>query len=56
MFFRYLEKVFGEKRNENKKGKSRSVTANYIQEKGDWKVKERDDEILGFDFLFWWQE
>ena len=52
LFFRCLEKVFEEERNENKKGKSRGVTTNYIQQKGDRKVKDRDDEILGFDFVF----
>ena len=35
----------------NKKGKRRGVTTNYIQ-KGDRKVKDRDDEILSFDFVF----
>ena len=52
MFFRYLENVFEEERNENKKGKSRDVTTNYIQEKGDRKAKDQDDENLGFNFVF----
>ena len=34
------------------KGKSRGVTTSYIQEKGDRKVKDENDEILGFDFVF----
>ena len=29
LFFRCLEKVFEEERNENKKGKSQGVTTNY---------------------------
>ena len=42
-----------EERKENKKGKSRGVTTSYnIQQKGYRKVKDRDDEILGFDFVF----
>ena len=28
------------------------VTTNYKQQKGDRKVKDRDDEILGFDAVF----
>ena len=52
MFFRCLENVFEEERNEDKRGKSRGVTTNiYIQQKGDTKVKYRDYEILGFDFV-----
>ena len=31
LFFRRLGKVFEEERNENKKGKSRGVTTNYVQ-------------------------
>ena len=46
------EKVFEQERYENKKGKSRVVTTNYIQQKGGGKVKDWDDEILGFDFVF----
>ena len=34
------------------KGKSQAVTTNYIQQKRDRRVKDRDDEILGFDFVF----
>ena len=45
-------KKFEEKRNENKKGKSRVVTTNHIQQKGNKKVKDRDNEILSFDFEF----
>ena len=45
------KKVFEEEKNENKKGKNWGVTINYMQKKGDRKVKYRDDEILGFDFL-----
>ena len=52
MLFRGLEKVFEEERYENKKEKSIDVTTNYIQQKGDRIVKDRDDEILGFDFVF----
>ena len=44
--------IFEEERNKNEKGKSRGVTKNYIHWKGDGKVKDRDDDILGFDFLF----
>ena len=51
LFFRRLEKVFEEKRNAHKKKKRRGVTTNYnLQQKGDRKVKDRDNEILGFDF------
>ena len=52
LFFRRLEKVLEEETNENKEGKSRGVTTNYIQYKEYRKVKDRDDEILGFDFVF----
>ena len=52
LFFRCLEKVLEEEINENKIGKIRGVTTNYIQYKEDRKVKDRDDEILGFDFVF----
>ena len=34
-----------------KKGKSRGVTTNYIQQKGDKKVKDLNDEIIAFDFV-----
>ena len=52
MLFRCFEKVFEKERYENKKGKSRDVTTNYIQWKGDRIVKDWDDEILGFVFVF----
>ena len=52
MLFRCFEKVFKKERYENKKGKSGDVTTNYIQWKGDRIVKDWDDEILGFDFVF----
>ena len=35
-----------------KKGTGRGVTTNYMQQKGDRKVKDQDDKILGFDFVF----
>ena len=38
-----LKKPWEEERNENK---------NYLQQKGDRKAKDQDDEILGFDFVF----
>ena len=52
LLYRCFEKVFEKERYENKKGKSRDVTTNYIQWKGDRIVKDWDDEILGFDFVF----
>ena len=53
MFFRCLEKVFREERNEKKKGKSWGAATSYnIQWKGGRKVKDWDDEILGFNFVF----
>ena len=53
MFFKCLENVFEEKRKKNKKRKSQGVTANNnFPEKGDRKVKDRDDEILDFDSAF----
>ena len=52
LFFRCLEKVFEKEKNENKKGKIRAVTTNYTQQKEGRKVKDRGDEILGFDLVF----
>ena len=46
------KKVFEEERNENKKRKTRGVTKNYIQQKEDRTVKDRNDETLGFDLVF----
>ena len=46
------KKVFKEERNENKKRKIRGVTTSYIQQKEDRTVKDRNDETLGFDFVF----
>ena len=36
----------------NKKGKSRGVATNYMQQKEDRKTKDWDDEIIGFHFVF----
>ena len=52
LLYRCFEKVFEKERYENKKGKSRDDTTNYIQWKGDRIVKDWDDEILGFVFVF----
>ena len=52
LFFRCLEKVFEEERNENKKGNSRGVTTTQLPYKEDRKLKDRNDEILGFDLVF----
>ena len=52
LFFRCLEKVFEEERNVNKKEISRGITTSYRLEKKDRKVKDRNDEILGFDLVF----
>ena len=40
------------KKREKKKEKNGDVTANYIWQKGDRKVKDWDDEILGSEFVF----
>ena len=44
-------KVFEEERNVNKKEISRGITTSYRLEKKDRKVKDRNDEILGFDHV-----
>ena len=48
----FFEKVFEEERNVNKKEISRGITTSYRLEKKDRKVKDRNDEILGFDLVF----
>ena len=47
----FFEKVFEEERNVNKKEISRGITTSYRSEKKDRKVKDRNDEILGFDHV-----
>ena len=46
LFFRCFEEVFEEERNENKEGNSRGATVK------DMKLKDQNDEILGFDLVF----
>ena len=52
LFYRCLEKVFKEERNQNKKGNSRGVTTNMIRWKENRKVKDQNNEILGFDLMY----
>ena len=52
LFFRCFDKVFEEQRNVNKEGNSRAVTTSHLPQKKDKKVKNQDDEILGFDLVF----
>ena len=51
LFFRCLENVFEEERNVNKKEISRGITTSSRPEKEDRKVKDQNDEILGFDHV-----
>ena len=50
LFFRCFGKFLEEERNENKEGNSRGVTIRQLPLKED--RKDRDDEILVFDFAF----
>ena len=52
LFFRSLEKVFKEERNENEKRNSRGATSTYLPKKEDRKLKDQNDETLGFDLVF----
>ena len=52
LFFRCLEKVFEEERNENRKRISQGVTTSQLPQKENRKVKNRNDKILGFDLVF----
>ena len=45
-------KVFEEERNENKKGNNPGVTTRQVPQKEERKLKDRNDEILGFDLVF----
>ena len=51
LFFRCFEKVFKEERNENKEGNSRGITTSQLPQKEDWKVKDLDFEILGYELV-----
>ena len=52
LFFRCLEKVFKKERNENIKGNSGGVTTSQLRSKEDGKLRDRNDEIRGFDLVF----
>ena len=52
LFVRCLVKVFEEERNGNRKENSPGVTTRYWRQKKDRKVKDRNDQILGFELVF----
>ena len=52
MFFRCLDKVFDKERNEINKEKVEELQQTIYSRKVKRKVKGRDDEVLGFDFVF----
>ena len=52
LFFRFLERVFEEERNGNRKENSQGVTTSYWLQKKNRTVKDRNDKILGFDNVF----
>ena len=52
LFFRCLEKVIEEDRSRNKERNSRGVATTQLTQKEDRKLKDRDDEIRGFDLVF----
>ena len=52
LFFRCLDKVFDKERNEINKEKVEELQQTIYSRKVKRKVKGRDDEVLGFDFVF----